>query len=82
MDDATRASRMKWRCRRGMKELDLLLERFIDRHSDALSAGQWPELENLLELEDDRLWDWLQNPAAPDASAYRELLEWIRNDQP
>jgi len=81
MADATRASRLKWCCRRGMKELDLLLERFIDKHRDALCAGQWPELETLLELEDDRLWDWLQNPAVSDASAYRELLEWIRNDQ-
>jgi len=81
MADAARASRLKWRCRRGMKELDLLLERFIDRHREAVCTGQWPELEALLETEDDRLWDWLQNPAAPDASVYRELLEWIRHDR-
>ena len=81
MLDATRASKLKWRCRRGMKELDLLLERFIERHREGLSTGRWPELESLLETEDDRLWDWLQDPSAPDACGYRELLEWIRNDR-
>jgi len=79
MPDTARAGRLKWRCRRGMKELDLLLERFVDRHCAALNAGRWPELEALLETEDDRLWDWVQNPAAPEAVDYRALLEWIRH---
>ena len=74
-----RASKLKWHCRRGMKELDLLLERFIDRHREALAAGEWPELEALLETEDDTLWDWLQNPAAPAAERFRGLLERIRH---
>jgi succinate dehydrogenase flavin-adding protein (antitoxin of CptAB toxin-antitoxin module) len=64
-----------------MKELDLLLERFVDRHAEALDAGRWPELEALLETEDDLLWDWVQNPAAPGAAGYRALLEWIRHDR-
>jgi len=81
MLDAARAGKLKWRCRRGMKELDLLLERFIGEHREELNAGRWPELERLLETEDDRLWCWLQNPTAPDAEGYRELLEWIRHDR-
>jgi len=64
-----------------MKELDLLLERFIAEHGEELGAGRWPELERLLETEDDCLWDWLQNPSTPDAEGYRELLEWIRHDR-
>jgi antitoxin CptB len=75
-----RTSRLKWHCRRGMKELDLLLERFIDRNRKALTAGEWPELEDLLETEDDTLWDWLQNPANPAAERFRGLLECIRHD--
>jgi antitoxin CptB len=79
MVDPGRASKLKWRCRRGMKELDLLLEQFVDGHREALSAGQWPELEALLEAEDDTLWDWLQNPATPAAKQFRDLLERIRH---
>jgi antitoxin CptB len=81
MLNAARANKLKWRCRRGMKELDLLLERFIEHHREDLSAGRWPELERLLETEDDRLWVWLQDPSTPDAAGYRELLEWIRHEQ-
>jgi len=82
MVDPVRASRLKWRCRRGMKELDLLLEHFVCRHHEALAAGKWPQLETLLETEDDTLWDWLQNPAAPGASCFHDLLEQIRRDRP
>ncbi len=78
MADPVRAQRLKWRCRRGMKELDVLLERFVEQHQEALSAGRWPELEALLDSEDDILWDWLQDPALPDAAGFRSLLERIR----
>jgi len=64
-----------------MKELDLLLEGFVDRHGEALSAGQWPELESLLDTEDDTLWDWLQDPATPAAAAFRPLLDRIRDER-
>lgn len=63
-----------------MKELDLLLERFVEQHDEALSAGHFPELEALLETEDDLLWEWLQKPTVPRAKPFRTLLERIRRD--
>lgn len=78
--DTARTRRLKWHCRRGMKELDLLLGRFIEHQQSTLGDGRWPELENLLETEDDQLWEWLQNPTLPAARPYRELLERIRRD--
>ena len=78
MRDQARVSRLRWHCRRGMKELDVLLERFLHRHRQPLAAGRWPELETLLETEDDLLWDWLQNPDAEQAAPWRPLLERIR----
>jgi succinate dehydrogenase flavin-adding protein (antitoxin of CptAB toxin-antitoxin module) len=62
-----------------MKELDVLLERFLDAPDVRLETGQWPELESLLAVEDDRLWDWLQDPDRCDARPYRELLVRIRD---
>jgi antitoxin CptB len=79
MQDQARPLRLRWRCRRGMKELDVLLERFLERERQALGAGRWPELEGLLESEDDVLWRWLQRPAEVDAAPYRRLLEQIRH---
>jgi antitoxin CptB len=78
MSDPLRASRLSWHCRRGMKELDLLLERFVEQHRQALADGLWPELEDLLLAEDDTLWDWVQNPGAEGAARYRPLLDQIR----
>ena len=79
MRGTQRARKLKWLCRRGMKELDILLERFIDQQKQALDEGRWPEFESLLQNEDDVLWDWLQAPADPAAARYRKLLEQIRH---
>ena len=52
-----------------MKELDVLFERFFDQQSDALTSGDWPELEELLAQEDDVLLDWISGrnlPTDPD----------------
>ena len=60
-----------------MKELDVLLERFLVRQANALRDGRWPELEALLDTEDDCLWDWLQGRAAPPKD-WCELIDVIR----
>lgn len=80
MSDPARPARLRWRCRRGMKELDLLLERFIEQNDAALTAGHWPELEALLETEDDLLWEWLQNPDIARVNRFRTLLRRIRRE--
>ncbi len=73
-----RINRLRWQCRRGMKELDVLLENFLAREENRLLAGNWPELEDFLQVEDDQLWDWLQTRKKPDSVAYRELIDAIR----
>ena len=50
MDRAAR-DRLRWRCRRGLLELDLVLERYLRAHPD--DGG----LEPLLGLADNDLWD-------------------------
>ena len=82
MDHPERLKRLKWLCRRGMKELDVLLENFLQRHGRELSQGKWPEFEALLDSEDDQLWDWLQYPSSRQAGPYEALLSRIRHDRP
>jgi succinate dehydrogenase flavin-adding protein (antitoxin of CptAB toxin-antitoxin module) len=49
--------RLKWKCRRGLLELDLVLERFMQRHAGGLDAEELAHLRELLELADNELWD-------------------------
>jgi antitoxin CptB len=50
MDRAAR-DRLKWKCRRGLLELDLVLGRYFEQHPDDA------ELSPLLDLQDNDLWD-------------------------
>lgn len=51
-------ARLRWRCRRGTRELEYLLQQFLDRHLGR-EADELEVFERLLECEDDRLIDWL-----------------------
>ncbi len=48
--------RLRWRCRRGMLELDLVLARFLQRHCARLTVQQLAEFDELLDLPDQDLW--------------------------
>jgi antitoxin CptB len=63
--DAVRLQRLRWRCRRGMLENDLLLTRFLDARGAALTDDELRALDALLDLADNDLWDLLAGRAAP-----------------
>ena len=79
MAASPRVRKLKWLCRRGMKELDVLLERFMLDQSDQLEHGEWPEFESLLALEDDQLWDMVQKPQASSLKQYHPILDRINH---
>lgn len=56
-------NRIRWHCRRGMLELDMVLARFLDTHATQLSAPQWQEFERLLDLADQELWQRIRDRA-------------------
>jgi antitoxin CptB len=64
--DARRLARLRWRCRRGMLENDLLLTRFLDRRGAALGEADVAALDRLLDLPDGELWDVLCGRTAAD----------------
>jgi len=53
------ARRLLWRCRRGMKELDVLLERYVRSRLPMASGEEREQLSRLLELPDPLLADYL-----------------------
>ena len=68
MIDAVRLRRIRWRCRRGMLENDLILSRFLDAAADSLTEDDVANLDRLLHMADDELWQILSGRAAvPDA---------------
>ena len=57
--DERSLSKLKWRCRRGLLENDLLIERFFCRHAGTLTQAQASGLGSLMELADNDLLDLL-----------------------
>lgn len=50
--------RIRWRCRRGMRELDQLFERHLNRAWAGSSEAERGVFLRLLDCEDDKLWRW------------------------
>jgi antitoxin CptB len=64
--DPVALKRLKWRCRRGLLENDLLIERFFARHGDSITAQQAAGLQALTELPDNDLLELLLARREPD----------------
>ena len=59
-------SKLKWRCRRGLLENDLLIEQFFRRYELTLSVRQAKGLNDLMDLSDNDLMDLLLRRREPD----------------
>ena len=76
--DPTELARLRWRCRRGLLENDLILERFMEARGPRISDDEVAGLDRLLRLSDDELWDLLAGRAEPDDAALRPLVAALR----
>lgn len=74
--------RLRWRCRRGMKELDIVLERWLQAGQPGADASNRATLERLLETPDPQLAEWLLGGTPPADPALRSLVDAIRNVRP
>ncbi len=70
--DARALSKLKWRCRRGLLENDLFVERFFSRHEAALTEGQAQGLQVLMDLSDNDLLDLLLGRKEPEGALVRD----------
>jgi succinate dehydrogenase flavin-adding protein (antitoxin of CptAB toxin-antitoxin module) len=69
--------RIRWRCRRGLLELDLVLQRFLERRFDGLDPGERRLFDELLDAPDNDLLDMALGRAEP-APRYRAVVEMLR----
>ena len=70
--------RVRWRCRRGMLELDLVLNAFLERDFARLEPRKVEALCALLERPDPELLDYIMGHQEPAESDERELVGLMR----
>jgi antitoxin CptB len=76
--DSAELSRLRWRCRRGLLENDLILARFMDARGTTMGDDEVAGLDRLLRLPDNELWDMLAGRAEPEDTALRPLVAALR----
>ena len=80
--DERSLSKLRWRCRRGLLENDLLIERFFARYETRLTMKQAAALNVLMDLGDNDLLDLLLRRRQPEGEIatgdVREVLEMLR----
>ena len=76
--EAAELRRIRWRCRRGMRELDQLFERWLDREWAAASDAERGIFLRLLDCEDDKLWRWFMGYEQCPDDALASLVQYIR----
>ena len=55
----TDINKTKWKCRRGLRELDLLFRRYSEDRLDSLSQEDFEMFNSILDLEDQPLYDFI-----------------------
>ncbi len=76
--DHTTLNRLRWQCRRGMRELDELLLAFLEARGDALDEDELALVARLLEFPDQLLLDWLMGAARPMDPSLAEAVDLVR----
>lgn len=82
MSDEAELKRLRWRCRRGMRELDQLMLRYLDAAWVQDSEAQRGVFLRLLECEDDKLWRWFMGHELAADAEIAALVERIRRLPP
>lgn len=78
-DLALDEARLRWQCRRGMLELDLMLERFVDNCYADLPIKTKQAFHQLLKCQDQFLLDYLMGQDTPSDKDVADVAEQVRN---
>ena len=70
--------RLRWRCRRGLLELDVVLKNFLDKGYASLTAAEREAFDKLLAVPDNVLWAYVQGSENPPEKELRQLVSKIR----
>ena len=76
----TEINKTKWKCRRGLRELDLLFRRYIENNLESLSKEDFEMFNSILDLDDQPLYDFIfknQSLNSPDKEKF--ILDNLKN---
>ncbi len=71
-------SRLRWRCRRGMRELDQLLGWYLESRYPRAGSAEKAAFAALLDQPDPELWSWLLGREHPERADWRAIIDEIR----
>jgi antitoxin CptB len=78
MTDTTLANQLKWQCRRGMLELDVILIPFLAEHFEALDQALQNSFAELLKQADPDLYTWIMGFGQCEHAELVEIIQLIR----
>ncbi len=73
--DSVKRARLGWRCRRGIRELDLLLMRYMDRDFNRVDAAEQAAFETLLTFQDPEILDLLTGRLTVQDARLQDVVE-------
>ncbi|WP_267256656.1 FAD assembly factor SdhE [Coxiella endosymbiont of Ornithodoros maritimus] len=78
MNEPLTSKKIRWKCRRGMLELDILLERFYEEKFRSLTKNEKEIFNQLLDQPDPLLHDWLLGHVTPEISEFKKIIQKIQ----
>ena len=78
MEAAARLKRLRWRARRGTRELDALFGGWLDECFVDADAATQQAFDELLDAQDPDLWDWVMGHARPERADWQAIIDDIR----
>ena len=78
-DLALDEARLRWQCRRGMLELDLMLETFVENYYEDLPIKTKQAFHQLLKCQDQFLLDYLMGQDVPTDKDVADVAQQVRN---
>ena len=71
-------ARLRWQCRRGIKEVEILIGPFFEQHFTALSDAQQASFKLLLEANDAELFAWFMGHERPESEDVHQMVLMIQ----
>ena len=67
-------NRIHWKCRRGMREIDLLLREFSQTKLDQLNQNELVIFEEILNYDDQKLYDFIFKKTSLDNNLHEDFI--------
>ncbi len=78
----TDINRLRWHCRRGMLELDVLLIPFLEARFRTLLPEDQQRFEKLIAGEDQDIFSWMMRSAVPEDTDLKRIVDIVLEDVP